>query len=826
VGSRLGRYEIIKHLTSGGMAELLLARAGGLEGFERHVVIKRIRVDRENDQRFIEMFLHEARLAGSLHHHNIVQVYDIGEENGKPYFAMEYVHGEDLRTVLRRLHERAEQMPLQHLVTIMSAVATALHHAHEQRGPNREPLDIVHRDVTPANILVGYDGNVKVVDFGIARAAAKMTETQSGMLAGKAPYLAPEQCTGGSIDRRSDVFAVGTVMFELATVRRLFKGDNEFLTMSSIVKGTVPKPSTFRKDLPPELDEIVLRALAREPAARYQNAGQLHDALETFAIKHGLRTSGTALAAYMKQLFGERPEPWIGDYKAPVAAVDFDGLGTGVVAVLSDDEANAIPQSVRLTKSSPIARALETMSTPRAAVVIPPATAAPVPVAAAGSEATSLPTSTTPGVAIPRTRTPVPAPMPARSKPKTIQIPVPKPADADDDEDNIKTTVVSADAVETILDARPAAPVLPKATLPGTGAPVRPTPTPKVTEESVTEAQPITSANLDLPAPAPSSLPSWSKLSKPETPTVTARPLAKLELAKAPARRDGTPIPGAKPDAAKPSSPKADAAKPDDTKLDPSKPTPIAAKALAVMSEARRTAPKPVEPARKDDDDDTVAQDPDLLDLDPPEPAASALIVSPRAIGARAPDPTEVVTPLPAPVPVFADGTDVRRPAPRNKKVLYLAAAGGVAVLAAVLAVVIGISGGDATRPEPVPTVTSRANNVAPAVDEAPRKERTWANSEKPAGMETAPTPAPEPAIVEPAPVEPAPEPVIAEPAQPEPNPKTTAPKPAPKKKTVAKKQVKKVATKPVSKPAAKPTKPTPAAQPGWDPNSLFPKKR
>src|SRR5687767_10230119 len=238
------------------MAQVLLARSSGIEGFERHVVVKRIHTERAEDPVFVKMFLDEARLAAQLHHNNIVQVHDIGKEKGEYFFAMEYVHGEDLRKLLMKVNKKKEKVPFEHVVTIVTTAALALHHAHEQRGPDRKPLGLVHRDVSPANIIVGYDGNVKVVDFGIAKAALRSTQdnTKAGSLKGKVSYMAPEQCAGQSVDRRSDVYSLGIVLFELSTVRRLFKGNNDFLTMSAIVQGNVPKPSSYRKDIPPELE--------------------------------------------------------------------------------------------------------------------------------------------------------------------------------------------------------------------------------------------------------------------------------------------------------------------------------------------------------------------------------------------------------------------------------------------------------------------------------------------------------------------------------------------------------------------------------------------
>ncbi len=323
-GTKLGKYEIVKHLATGGMAELLIARTRGLVGFERHVVVKRIRDDHE-DRVFVDMFLNEASLAALLHHHNIVQVLDIGEEEGKPYFVMEYVHGEDLRTLLHSLFMRKQLMPIEHVVSIVATIAIALHHAHEQRSACREPLGIVHRDVTPGNIIVGYDGNVKVVDFGIAKAAMRKVVTQAGMRKGKAPYMSPEQCRGVTVDRRSDIFALGIVLHETVTGRRLFKAPNDYATMSAVVDAEIPIPSKLRSEIPPALDAIVMRALQRDPGARFQTAEAMVRELEAFSLAAGLRASSLGLAQYMTSVFGTRVEPWLVDHTPPHATqIDFD----------------------------------------------------------------------------------------------------------------------------------------------------------------------------------------------------------------------------------------------------------------------------------------------------------------------------------------------------------------------------------------------------------------------------------------------------------------------------------------------------------------------
>jgi serine/threonine protein kinase len=323
--TNLGRYHVVKRLAKGGMADVLLARTIGVAGFERHVVIKRIHPELGDDPRYRKMFLDEARLAASLHHHNIVQVNDIGEQAGEYFFAMEYVHGEDARTLLIEATNRSQMIPLEHVITIVMAAASGLHHAHEQKGPDKRPLNIVHRDVSPANILVGYDGGVKVADFGIAFASNRAEHTQSGVLKGKASYMSPEQCNCEQVDRRSDVFSLGICLYELCTVHPCFKGENDFMTMSAIVKGTFERPSKLNAAIPAELEEIILKALTNHPDGRYESCDEMRLALEKFADAQNMRTSTTALADYMKQQFGTRPEPWLEEASPDEAEIEITG---------------------------------------------------------------------------------------------------------------------------------------------------------------------------------------------------------------------------------------------------------------------------------------------------------------------------------------------------------------------------------------------------------------------------------------------------------------------------------------------------------------------
>ena len=293
------------------MAQIYLARQSGLGAFERHVVLKTILRERATDQRFVTMFLDEAKLAATLNHQNIAQVYEVDQADGAYFMAMEYVHGENARAILETTLRRGWTIPLELAVMIVSGAAAGLHHAHERRGKNGQPLNIVHRDVSPANIMVGYDGSVKVLDFGIAKAEERATKTVGGTIKGKYGYMSPEQCKGKSIDRRSDIFALGICLYELTTLRRAFKGNDDFETMKRIVAGDVVLPSVAVPGYPRELEAIVLTALANDPNARFQTGQEMIEALDAFAVRAKLTGSNTAMGRFMVQLFGSKKEPWV-----------------------------------------------------------------------------------------------------------------------------------------------------------------------------------------------------------------------------------------------------------------------------------------------------------------------------------------------------------------------------------------------------------------------------------------------------------------------------------------------------------------------------------
>jgi serine/threonine protein kinase len=308
-GTVLGKYEILRKLATGGMAEIYLARTRGAAGFEKLVVLKRILPNVAEDPAFVEMFLDEARLAATLQHPNIADVYDVGEVDGTYFFTMEYIHGEDARTMRMVARKRNESIPMSVAIGVVHGIAQALDYAHNKCGPNG-PLGLVHRDVSSSNILISYDGAVKLVDFGIARATANDTKTRTGTLKGKIPYMSPEQCRNMPLDRRSDLFSLGTVLFELTVGRRPFRGQSDFEIMQKIVHGTAPAPRSVRPDYPLPLDAIVTRLLAREVADRYQSAEELIEDLESFSSACGLFVSPKQIARYMRTVFALKIAGW------------------------------------------------------------------------------------------------------------------------------------------------------------------------------------------------------------------------------------------------------------------------------------------------------------------------------------------------------------------------------------------------------------------------------------------------------------------------------------------------------------------------------------
>lgn len=301
-----GNYEIIKKLAAGGMAEVLLAKQTGVGGFERLVCLKRILPHLSANEDFVKMFQDEARIAASLIHPNIGQIYEIGQVGDNFFIAMEYVRGEDLRRIYNQEVKRGQALPVEIAAVVAAGAAAALEFAHRQSDLDGRPLGIVHRDVSPQNILLTYDGFVKLIDFGVAKAAGKMMETRSGVLKGKYSYMSPEQAQGEPVDGRTDVFALGITLYEVTTGTRLFKRDSELETLQAVIACNVKPPSEIIPGYDPDFEHIVMTALQADPNQRYQSAMEMELMIEKYIYDKGIPNTASALSAYMQELFHEK----------------------------------------------------------------------------------------------------------------------------------------------------------------------------------------------------------------------------------------------------------------------------------------------------------------------------------------------------------------------------------------------------------------------------------------------------------------------------------------------------------------------------------------
>ncbi len=300
---KIGRMTLFQHLATGGMAEVYLARLPGVAGFSKQVVVKLIREELLDDQQFVQMFLHEGKISALINHLNVVQIFDLGQVDGAFFMAMEYVEGQDLSKLI---HRHQGPLDLDIALHILLNVCEGLAYAQGVVGPDGQPLKLVHRDLTPQNILIGYAGSVKITDFGIAKVQMlHREETRVGMIKGKFGYLSPEQARGERVDHRSDIYALGLLLFEMTTgVPPLGEAsDTDKLLLAA--RGHVRKPSAYVRGYPPALEQIFIRATAAEPKDRFQTVLELQEALLTYQIDHRLVIRSGELAELMGSLFGE-----------------------------------------------------------------------------------------------------------------------------------------------------------------------------------------------------------------------------------------------------------------------------------------------------------------------------------------------------------------------------------------------------------------------------------------------------------------------------------------------------------------------------------------
>ncbi|QSQ27875.1 serine/threonine protein kinase [Pyxidicoccus parkwayensis] len=300
-----GKYQLLKKLATGGMAEVWLARQMGIEGFQKNLVVKRILPHLAEDREFVEMFRNEALIAARFNHPNIAQVYEFGEANGTYYIAMEFIHGEDLGRVMRKAASSGQWVARPLAIRIVAAACEGLHYAHSRTDDAGRPLRVVHRDISPQNILISFDGSVKLVDFGIAKAADQASLTKSGAIKGKFAYMAPEQAAGKPLDGRADIFAIGLVLYELLTGVRPLKRDSELATLQAAMECAINPPSQVA-DVPEEMDPVVMRAIAKNADDRYRDARQFQMALEEILVGQRWVAGSVQISELMETLFADR----------------------------------------------------------------------------------------------------------------------------------------------------------------------------------------------------------------------------------------------------------------------------------------------------------------------------------------------------------------------------------------------------------------------------------------------------------------------------------------------------------------------------------------
>ncbi|MBS2020303.1 MAG: protein kinase [Deltaproteobacteria bacterium] len=449
----LGRYRVVDEIGIGGMASVHLARMDGPGGFQKWVAIKKIHPHLVEDDSFVQMFLDEARVAARISHPNVATVFDLGKSEDTYWIAMEYLHGEPLREVMRRTEELGTAMPPEIACRVIADAAEGLHAAHELLGKNGEKLNLVHRDVTPHNLFVTYDGVTKVVDFGIAKFSSRMSHTRAGTLKGKLAYMSPEQVHGEGIDRRTDIFALGVVLWELTTGQRLFRMESDLDTLAKVQECNVPRPSTLIRGYPVDLEKIVMKALAKNRGERFRTARELSRALQSLLMRRGLFIASDEVAAYTQSIFTDRIQKreahlrWAAEVTQTINVDQLLSKPKIGPEFTSSDVQSQPPkggpqpsQGVRPAAGMPAPNpspALDDLKSTGPSLPTAPRAAPAAPRPAAGQPATQRPPPTT-------------VPRPAAGMPPTMASPVAPPAEMlDDDEQH------AADADGPTIQALP-----------------------------------------------------------------------------------------------------------------------------------------------------------------------------------------------------------------------------------------------------------------------------------------------------------------------------------------------------------------------------------
>ena len=388
---RLDRYELIGELASGGMATVYLARLAGVGGFQRFVAIKRLHPHLAGEEEFIEMFLDEARLAAGIHHPHVVPILEVGQTDNGYYLVMEYIEGDTLARVVARALSGGQNVPRSILLRIILDTLAGLHAAHELNDAHGQSVSLIHRDCSPQNVLVGVDGCSRITDFGVARATSRIASTRTDRVKGKLAYMSPEQAKGDSdIDRRSDLFAMGVILWEVLAGRRLFKAESERETMRRIMIEPIPRLSTILPDLHTALDDVVARALERDPDRRFQTAAEMGDGLERAA-----RVAATAspnelgvaspreVAGYVQAALGqdiaaqrESVRAWLAHSEPSLPAVSLRNVKPGYDVTMKlplDRQAAARPQMKSIPPTAVPSRNLTPPPMPRTLLGVGPA---------------------------------------------------------------------------------------------------------------------------------------------------------------------------------------------------------------------------------------------------------------------------------------------------------------------------------------------------------------------------------------------------------------------------------------------------------------------